>query len=137
MGRERWGAGKSAEFRLGEVLKRKDSDLFCKHIDDAVGAPWAKEKDDDRQGEQEGREVEEKDRASFEEGVAQQDPGRGDLEPTAELKEEPTVEEEFARLLRFLSEMIEKGSKSKQEHEVVEGEEREGSGGSGMDGGTA
>lgn len=134
MGRERWGAGKSAEFRLGEVLKRKDSDLFCKHIDDAIGAPWAKEKDDDRQGEQEGREVEEKDRASFEEGVAQQDPGRGDLEP--ELKEEPTVEEEFARLLRFLSDMIEKGSKSKQEHEV-EGEEREGSGGSGMDGGTA
>lgn len=134
MGRERWGAGKSAEFRLGEVLKRKDSDLFCKHIDDATGAPWAKEKDDDRQGEQEGREVEEKDRASFEEGVAQQDPGRGDLEP--ELKEEPTVEEEFARLLRFLSDMIEKGSKSKQEHEV-EGEEREGSGGSGMDGGTA
>lgn len=134
MGRERWGAGKSAEFRLGEVLKRKDSDLFCKHIDDAIGAPWAKEKDDDRQGEQEGREVEEKDRASFEEGVAQQGPGRGDLEP--ELKEEPTVEEEFARLLRFLSDMIEKGSKSKQEHEV-EGEEREGSGGSGMDGGTA
>lgn len=134
MGRERWGAGKSAEFRLGEVLKRKDSDLFCKHIDDAIGAPWAKEKDDDRQGEQEGREVEEKDRASFEEDVAQQDPGRGDLEP--ELKEEPTVEEEFARLLRFLSDMIEKGSKSKQEHEV-EGEEREGSGGSGMDGGTA
>jgi hypothetical protein len=137
MGRERWGAGKSAEFRSGEVLKRKGSDLLCKHMDDAIGAPWAKEKDDDRQGEPEGREVEEKDRASFEESVAQQDPGRGDLEPTAELKEEPTVEEEFARLLRFLSEMIEKGSKSKQEHEVVEGEEREGSGGSGMDGGTA